>query len=159
MDILYAHFPVSGRRHLGFHPPPGRIRGFHLHLHGRSFRRVSAAALPGQHPEFHDPLGERHQFRLQHRGHPQRRLPLSEGRPHGLAADLDRDRRHAARRPHRLLPAGPVLAEPQGLQTLRGMRAPLHRGPAALRAHRALPERQAGDESPGDQVQRSRQKR
>ena len=129
-------------RHLGVHPPAGRIRGFHLHIHGRRFRRISAAALPGQHPEFHDPLGERHQFRLQHRGHPERRLPLPQRGPDGLAAHLDRDRRHPARGADRLLPASPVLAGPQGLQTLRGLRASLHRSPAALRAYRAFSERQ-----------------
>ena len=81
---------------------------------------------------FTSPAVSSHQPGLQHRGHPQRGLPLHPGGPDELAGDLG-DHPGDAPRP---LGRGPhpdqLAARPEKFQALRGLRAPLYRPAPAL---------------------------
>ena len=66
----------------------------------------------------YQPGGQPHQPGLQCCRHPQRRLSLYPGRPHGLAVNLGGNRGNAAGRLYRRLPAHQIPAGSQGFQAL-----------------------------------------
>ena len=123
LDFLQVTFPISGvTTNLLLPPLISLVISFFTSMGG-----ISGAflLLPFQMSvlELYRSLRERHQSRLQHRRHPERRIPLYKGRPHGLAAHLGRDRRHPAGRVYRLLSARALSPGPQGVQALRRVRA------------------------------------
>src|SRR5512143_1799101 len=70
-----------------------------------------------------------------------------------MAADNRRDRRHAPRGVHRLLPAGPVSSRSQSVQALCGQRSTVHRRTSSLRSLGKSSRREIKDESPRRKVQ------